>query len=87
MSKKIFQVDVEISFSMAVLAENEDEARAVAHENYEEELSYAYRPELDLHPIIMTNPKGFEGTFPYGTDDDSKTVDQYFEKSDKSAGK
>ena len=77
--KKIYQVDVELSFSMAVFAENEAEARQVADENYEEELSNVYRPDLDLHPYVMTNPKQFEGTLPYGSDDDSKTVEMYFD--------
>jgi hypothetical protein len=78
--KKMYKVDVELSYEMAVLAENEEEARQIAEENYEEELSNVSYPGYTFYPRLMKNPKEFEGTLPYGTDDDKKTVEQYFDE-------
>ena len=80
--KKLYKVDVELSYEMAVLAESPEEARQIAEENYEEELRNVAYPGYEFSPRLMTSPKEFEGTLPYGADDDKKTVDQYFEVSD-----
>jgi len=87
--RKVFLVDVEISFPMAVVASSKEEARTIAEENYKEDMEEVCDFGIYASPRLMAKcPEEFHGVIPWGPDNDDPrrdwTVDQWLseEKAD-----
>jgi len=75
--KRLYQV--EAMLTLCVMAESEAEAREVACENMDSELSSLDETDLDATPLEYI-PSEWSGYHPYGLDDyDTRTVEEIFE--------
>jgi hypothetical protein len=75
-AKKIFRAYVTYSFDMFVVADNEDQAEAIAEDNAEEALRACFlEPDVSVREVKPEHCVN-EDERPYG-DDDDKTVAEY----------
>lgn len=87
--KKLFQVNLEVTYDMVVEAESAEEAQKWAEEHYRDGLDDVSYPGvwgsvLGNEPLDKC-PSDWRGCPPYNGDG-TRTVDQYFEKKDEPAG-
>ena len=82
--KKIYLVDVEVTFDMAVAASSEEEARKLARAHWEDEYkdNYYHPVDFSVRPMTVCTEE-FRGTLPWGLPSDHErrgwTVDKWFE--------
>jgi len=82
--RKVYLVNMTVSFDMAVAAESKEAAEAIAKENYEEDMREIADLDLDAFAHEMVRcPEDYKKVIPWGPDDDDPqrdwTIEEYFE--------
>lgn len=79
--KKLYQVEMEVTFDMVVAAESAEEAKKFAEKNFQQGLDDTCYPGAGAAFVdgpLTKCPPDWDGICPYNAGDDKRTIDEYF---------